>query len=124
VGDELGGFAAQHAAIHLGEDHILLFDNGLAHMPCESRAVEYRLDLDAMTAMLVWEYRPDPPICSSSMSNAQRLPSGSTLINFGAPPSDRPRILEVSQTGEEVWDMILPMRISNSRCRSTVNRRE
>ena len=109
VGDDLGDFSAQHAATYLGDGHILLFDNGLGHIPCESRAVEYRLDLDAMTATLVWEYRPDPPICSSSMSNAQRLPSGNTLINFGSPPSDRPRIIEVSRASEGIWDMVLPV---------------
>jgi len=108
VDDELGDFSAQHAATSLGDGHILLFDNGLGHIPCESRAVEYRLDLDAMTATLVWEYRPDPPICSSSMSNAQRLPNGNTLINFGSPPSDRPRIIEVSRASEGIWDMVLP----------------
>jgi hypothetical protein len=49
-----------------------------------ARAVEYVLDLQTMTATMVWEYRPNPGIVSMSMGSVQRLDDGTTLVGFGA----------------------------------------
>jgi hypothetical protein len=42
------------------------------------------LDLQTMTATMVWEYRPSPGIVSMSMGSVQRLDDGTTLVGFGA----------------------------------------
>ncbi len=64
VGDPLGGFGIQHDVRQLPNGDLLLMDNGIRHVPQESRAVEYRLDLTAHTATLVWQYRHSPPLFS------------------------------------------------------------
>ena len=48
-----------------------------------SRALELRLDFDAMTAVKAWGVSPDPPIYARAISSAYRLDNGNTLINFG-----------------------------------------
>jgi hypothetical protein len=79
-------FYAPHSASELPSGNILLFDNGNGR-PEESysRALELALDFDAMSARKVWEYRHQPDLYSNQLSNATRLPSGNTLVNFGFP---------------------------------------
>ena len=114
IGDDLGGFTHQHAATALGDDRILLYDNGNDHEPKQSRAVEYALDLEAMTATLVWEYRPEPRLYSQAIGNVQRLTNGNTLINYGYPFPARPRVHEVSPSGELLWEMFVPITVTLS----------
>ena len=104
VNDDLDGFRNQHDIRAHGNNHYTVFDNGNLHNPHRSRAVEYELDLDKMTATLVWEYR-NPPGTSYShyMGNAQRLPNGNTLINWAV--GDRPKASEVTPDGEVVYEM-------------------
>ena len=104
VDDPLGGFSGQHAIRVLGDNHYLLFDNGNNHNPRTSRAVEYELDPDAMTATLKWEYRQDPEAqFSHFMGNAERLPNGNTLINWAE--GGRPKATEVTREGAVVYEM-------------------
>ncbi|MBN2103662.1 aryl-sulfate sulfotransferase [bacterium] len=104
VNDPFNGFSGQHAVSVLGNNRYLLFDNGNNHNPKTSRAVEYELDLDAMTATLVWEYRQDPDAqFSHYMGNAQRLPNGNTLINWAE--GGRPKATEVTPDGTKVYEM-------------------
>ena len=100
IGDPLGGFGFQHDVRVLPNGNVLLFDNGLAHSPRESRAVEYRLDPAAKTATMVWEYRHGPPIFSAFAGSAQRLEDGGTLVAFGATPV----VAEVSREGSVRWE--------------------
>ncbi|MGE5730316.1 MAG: arylsulfotransferase family protein [Gemmatimonas sp.] len=83
IGDPLGGFSGQHHAQMLENGHLLLMDNHIRTRG-PARAVEYALDLQAMTATMVWEYRPSPGVVSMSMGSVQRLGSGATLVGFGA----------------------------------------
>ena len=72
----------------MGENRYILFDNGNHSAQYTggsniSRAVEYLLDTNAMTAEKVWEFiHPDSLYCPS-ISGVQRLPNGNTLITFG-----------------------------------------
>ena len=100
VDDPLGGFSAQHTAYITDEGNVLVFDNGMTHDPPRSRAVEYELDLEAMTATMVWEFRPDPPLYSPIVSSAERFENGHTLVGFGVPS----RMFEVSGAGDTVWE--------------------
>ncbi len=108
LNDDLCGFSKQHAARILGDGHILLFDNGNDHLPPQSRAVEYVLDVENRTATLVWEYRHNPKIYSPVVSNAQRLPNGNTLIAYGSIALSKPRILEVTLDSKPVWEVPIP----------------
>jgi hypothetical protein len=78
----------------------LFYDNGLLHTPPESRAVEYRLDLGAMTATLVWQYRHDPPLFTPFVGSVQRFQNGNTLVGFGAAAT----MTEVTPEGQVLWE--------------------
>ena len=101
VGDPLNGFSLQHGVRELPNGNVLLFDNGNGHQPPQSRAVEYRLDVAARTATLVWQYNPDPHVFGPFMGFTQRLQNGNTLITYGA----RQLIQEVTPAGEVVWQL-------------------
>ena len=103
VNDELNGFRNQHAVRALGNRHYLLFDNGDLHNPPVSRAVEYELDPNNMTATLVWEFRETPDRFSHYMGNTQRLPNGNTLINWAIGSS--PKLTEVRPDGTKAFEM-------------------
>lgn len=98
-------FSHQHAIRRLENGRYMLFDNGNYSVPRVSRAVEYVLDQDAMTAERVWQYRTVPDTYGAAMGSAQRLPNGSTLICWG---TGQPEITEVSADGEVVMELILP----------------
>lgn len=100
IGDPLGGFGFQHDVRVLENGDLLLFDNGLAHNPPESRALEYRLDVKAMTATLVWEYRHDPPLFNPFVGSVQRFHNGNTLVGYGAIN----RMTEVAPSGQTIWE--------------------
>jgi hypothetical protein len=77
-------FYGQHSAYELPDNRILLFDNGNYRPEGDySRGVELDLNFQTMTARKVWEYRHQPDLYSSRVSNLWRLPNGSTLLNFG-----------------------------------------
>ncbi len=57
----------------------------------------------ATDAEIVWQY--DEDFFSSFISGVQRLPNGNTLITEGAAG----RLIEVSTSGEVVWEFINPM---------------
>jgi arylsulfate sulfotransferase len=81
--DSLGLFSGQHCVRVLGNGHLLMYDNGLRHNPQHTRAVEYALDLNKMTATMVWEYEPNPSIFTAIVGSVQRLSNGNTLVGFG-----------------------------------------
>ena len=99
VNDPLNGFSAQHTAYMTDAGTLLILDNGARHDPQQSRAVEYELDLEAMTATMVWEFRPEG-IYSPIVSSAERLQNGNTLVGFGIPS----QIYEIDAEGETVWE--------------------
>ncbi len=103
VNDPLGGFSCQHDIRVVGPHRYTIFDNGNEHDPPVSRAVEYELDPNAMTATLVWEYRASPDRYTYHQGNAQRLPNGNTLINFVLP--EYPEVTEVNRDGEVEFEM-------------------
>jgi Arylsulfotransferase (ASST) len=100
VGDPLGGFGFQHDVRVLANGDLTFYDNGLVHSPPQSRAVQYRLDLGAMTATLVWEYRHDPALFTPIVGSVQRLQNGNTLVGFGAAA----RVVEVTPAGAALWE--------------------
>ena len=101
VNDSLNGFTCQHAVRELPNGDIILFDDGNGHHPQQSRAVEYALDLNAMTATLVWSATADPPLYTDVLGYAQRLDDGNTLITYGVTLQTQ----EVDAQGNLQWDL-------------------
>ncbi|MCX6143207.1 MAG: aryl-sulfate sulfotransferase [Ignavibacteriales bacterium] len=104
VNDSIG-FSAQHSASILPNGNLILFDNGLFHVPQFSRAVEYKLDAANRTATLVWSYRNNPDVASIFWGNAQRLKNGNTFIGWGKSDVGA---TEVDSRGEKVFEMSFP----------------
>ena len=102
INDPLNGPSGQHAARVVGPNRYLIFDNGNLHSPNLSRAVEYELDTNAMTATLVWEFRETPDQYAYYMGNTQRLPNGNTLINWSI--ARLPKLTEVRPDGTKARD--------------------
>ena len=111
--DTTDRFYHQHSVVALPNGNILMFDNG-NYRPDEegkeySRGVELSLDLDAMTATKVWEYRHSPDIFSLCCSSVDRLANGNTVVMFGSIPGDlccRPYyIVEADAQSEVVWEV-------------------
>lgn len=100
VGDPLGGFFKQHAVKSLPNGDILLFDNGTEHSPMQSRAVEYKLDLNAHTATMVWESRHSPSLYAQYVGWVDRLANGNTWVAY----SMLGRATEVNASGQTIWE--------------------
>jgi hypothetical protein len=107
-------FFAQHDARRQASGTITLFDNGNGRIPLTSRAVEYRLDEEAMTATRVWEFRRTPNVFGFAAGSTQRLPSGNTLIGWG---SASPAATEVTPDGTVVSELWLPDGLASYRAR-------
>jgi hypothetical protein len=97
-------FSNQHCVSMLPDGDLLLFDNGDSHKggpdSSYSRGVEYKLDEQAKTATMVWEYDHGKTIYTSSGGSIQRLPNGNTLIGWSRPPGGiyHPTMTEVNDT--------------------------
>ncbi len=100
VGDPLNGFYGQHSIRVLDNGHLLIYDNGLHHPAPESRAVEYALDTQAMTATMVWQFRHTPPISTTIVGSVERLQNGNTLVAFAL----NGVVDEVDPSGNLVWE--------------------
>ena len=100
IGDPLNGFGIQHDVRLLPNGNLLLLDNGVGHVPQESRAVEYKLDPVARTARMVWQYRHTPALFAPFAGSAQRLKTGTTVVAFGAAS----HISDVTAAGAVSWE--------------------
>jgi arylsulfotransferase ASST/type IX secretion system substrate protein len=97
------GFTYSHDIQQLKNGNLTLFDNGNYHNPSFSRAVEYDIDEENLTATLVWEYGNDPAIYSSAKGGSRRLDNGNTLIGWG---SNWPIIsTEAGPDGTKEWEL-------------------
>ncbi len=110
LGDPLGEFNVQHDIRVVGENRYTVFDNHHLDSNPNSRAVEYEVDPNAMTATMVWEYSGGYD--SFHMGNAQRLPNGNTLINWVI--ENAPKVTEVQPDGTKVYEMNWSARNSKS----------
>ncbi len=102
-----GLFSHQHNPTRIGDDRMLLFDNGLHRgfaEPVTSRVIEIQFDAGAGDARIVWEYDGPPSFYSDAMGDASRLPNGNTLVV----DSMNGRIIEVTAEGLPVWELEFP----------------
>ena len=106
----------QHDVTRLPNGSIIYFDNGNISgggiNPSDrdySRAVEYDLDEDAMTATLVWDYRHTPDISAGCTGAVKRFDNGNTFIDWGcAIAKSGVAFTEVTPSGEVVAEMTFP----------------
>lgn len=105
VNDPLNGTSFQHAVSALGNGHYMVFDNGDYHTPQVSRAVEYQIDLTNKTATMAWQFRDSPDKYAWYTGNAQRLPSGNTLIDFAL--AAYPKAIEVDTNDVKRFELSL-----------------
>jgi len=96
-----------HHPTLLPNGHILIFDNGVKRQ--RSRVLE----MDPLTAEIVWQYAPPPPevFYSYTRGSAQRLDNANTLIC----ESDKGRAFEVTPQGEIVWIWLNPETVGDVR---------
>jgi hypothetical protein len=97
-----------------GAGNILVFDNqGGAGYPPAALGIyagSRILEIDPVSEQIVWQYTAEdsglPPwtFFSSFVSNAERLPSGNTLITEGM----QGRLFQVTATGDVVWEYHSP----------------
>ena len=104
INDPLNGFSAQHMPVVLENGNLLLFDNGAAHEPRQSRVVEYALNVEERTATLVWSYTNGQ--YAAGMGSVQRLENGNTFIGWGS--SGGVAASEVTPEGQVVFELTLP----------------
>lgn len=96
-------FYFQHDIRRLENGNVSIFDNRANVTPPHSRAVEYALDEQAMTATRVWEYYHPDKIISNFMGSAQRLPNGNTMIGWG----NAGLLTEVKPNGDKAFEVDL-----------------
>jgi len=100
------GFSHQHAVRRTAAGTITLFDNGNYHKVPNSRALEYRVDEQAKTCELVWQYHHKPEIQTAAMGNVQRLPNGNTLVSWGLAKS-APVLTEVYPDATVAYELLI-----------------
>lgn len=102
-------FASQHDLRRIPNGNITIFNNGNKMTPQVSSAKEYALDEVNKVATLVWYYEhPDVngvKVYGPATGNAQRLPNGNTMIDWGLVPFGVPNHTEVDQNKNIVWEM-------------------
>jgi hypothetical protein len=87
-----------------GEGNIIVFNNGLFREPKDySTAEEY----DVKTGKIVWAFEGKDRYALKSwlMGGAQRLSNGNTLICGG----QHGHLYEVTESGDVVWEYIMPL---------------
>lgn len=102
-------FTNQHDIKRLPNGNFLFFDNGFAKPVQYSRAVEFEVDEEEMTARKVWDFRRQPDISAFAMGSAQRLRNGNTLINWGMIfNGEHTTVTEVNPQKDIVFEASLP----------------
>jgi hypothetical protein len=85
-------------------DRFLLFDNGNEHTPPTSRALEIVVNPEAGTVEQAWSWtEADFHMYDFWGGDANRLPNGNTLVTNVT----KGRLVEVTPSGETVWEMIM-----------------
>ncbi len=101
-------FLRQHAAELIGEERVILFDNGKKGVRENSGAVEIAFDETTMEYGVAWSWYPEPPIFAKVWGDADRLDNGNTLIAFGRREDLESHLIEVTMDGERVWELVGP----------------
>lgn len=107
--------SGQHAATLTSDGELLVYDNRneTGGESDNSRIVVYEIDTDARTATQTFEFVT--PKYTSSLGDVDELPNGNMLITAGGPGSSNDaHLIEVTRTGETIWEATMPGRIYRS----------
>ncbi len=97
-------FTDGHDVSMIEHNRFILFDNGNEHVPATSRALEIVVDPEAGTVEEAWSWtEPSFHMFDFWGGDANRLPNGNTLVTNVT----RGRLVEVTPSGETVWEMIM-----------------
>jgi len=97
-------FTDAHDVSMFAHNRFLLYDNGNAHTPPCSRALELAVHPEAGTVEEIWSWTdPDIDMFDFWGGDANRLSNGNTLVTNVT----RGRLVEVTAGGEKVWEMIM-----------------
>jgi len=107
VGDPIT-FSHQHDIRKLANGNLTLYDNGVLHIPKNSRSLEYQLDEENKIATLVWKFNYDPIKYYSSMGNSQRLLNNNTMIGWGWSTVNPIKVTEVCVDGTVSLELEFP----------------
>lgn len=101
-------FDYQHAALLTAPDVVLLYDNGTEEAGLESRAVAYRIDVEAGTAEQVLSW--DVGAFTSNVGDVDATASGGVLATAAGIRADGvpARVIEFDAEGDIVWQAELP----------------
>jgi len=104
--------AWQHSGTVLGPEEVGFFDDG-ANPPVhsQSRAVRIRLNFATHQATLAAAYLHPSPLLSVSQGNAQWLPDGDVVVEYGSIPE----LSEYGPHGELLYDAHLPLDMTSYR---------
>ncbi|MFZ4796779.1 MAG: aryl-sulfate sulfotransferase [Bacteroidia bacterium] len=107
IGDTIG-FTYQHDIRRLPNGNVTLFDNGNLRPGVikYSRALEYKLNEELMTAELVWQYRNSPDVYTQFMGNVQRNLNGNTVIGWGGSPVRT--FTEIDKKDNKLFEIFVP----------------
>ena len=111
VNDPLNGPSRPHHTQRISNWNILLYDNGNDHDIQQTRMVEYKLNMENMTAELVWTYARDW-IFTKAKGSVQRLENWNTFIWWWIPDKEGLVISEVNSKWENVMDIYFPKEAS------------
>jgi hypothetical protein len=78
-------FSFQHDVRRHADGTLTIFDNNAAAptSTTNARPIRIALDMSAMSARLVGEYRPDTPRIAWAMGNLEQLPDGGAFVGWG-----------------------------------------
>jgi hypothetical protein len=79
-------FMYQHDARAHSDGTITLFDDGPGPSSAQSRAIRLGIDLGAMRANLLQDYRHPVPLAAAAMGSAQVLGGNAMLVGWGTEP--------------------------------------
>lgn len=100
-------FTAQHDARRISNGNLTLFDNASHSSIPVARAIEYHLDEENLTATAVWQFKEPNGFRSTFIGNANRLPNGNTLVDWGGafPLSQSTSFTEVDSEGNIIMEL-------------------
>jgi outer membrane protein assembly factor BamB len=104
-----GYWRRQHDPDFLENGNMLIFDNHALKKSSSGKQTSRVIEFDPKNMAVIWEYRPtgDEEFFTSSRGSQQRLTNGNTLIT----ESGKGRMIEVSPSGEVVWEYYNQTRI-------------
>ncbi len=111
---------AQHSARLTPEGHIIIYDNGPDRPGFDAdstfnknggylRSVEYKVNENDMTVEKIWDHAfYGKNVYSTAVGSVERLPNGNTLEGHGLVSNNQPKVIEVNQNKDIVFEANVP----------------